>query len=179
MSASLLTVVVLGHPAPQGSKRHVGRGIMVESSKHLAPWRDAVRSDARDAIEKLGPAWPGTLCQPLSLRMVFTFVRPKSHYRTGRNAKLLRDSAPPFPHGTPDLSKLARSTEDALTDAGVWADDSLVVAYGRLAKVYANNPWGFDPEALTVSGAVISVHPVAEPAPHPTPGAVVRVTEES
>lgn len=179
MSPPILTVVVLGHPAPQGSKRHVGRGIMVESSKHLAPWRDAVRTDARDAIEKLGSAWPGTLCQPVTLRMVFTFVRPKSHFRAGRNAHLLRDSAPVFPHGKPDLSKLARSTEDALKDAGVLADDALIVAYGRLAKVYANNPWGFDAEALTVSGAVISVHPIAEPATHPTPGAVVRATEES
>jgi Holliday junction resolvase RusA-like endonuclease len=192
VTAPILTVVVLGHPAPQGSKHgrpiYTGRGdtrnftgrvAQVESSKHLPPWRDAVRTDARLAIEKLGDAWPGTLCEPVGLRMVFTFVRPKSHYRTGRNAHLLRDSAPVFPHGKPDLSKLARSTEDALTDAGVWLDDSLVVAYGRLAKVYANNPWGFDPESLTVSGAVIRVHLVAEPATHPTPGAVVRATEES
>jgi hypothetical protein len=72
-----------------------------------------------------------------------------------------------YPHGKPDLSKLARSTEDALTDAGVWIDDSLVVAYGRLAKVYARDPSGFDAEALTVSGAVITVHPIAAlPATH-------------
>jgi Holliday junction resolvase RusA-like endonuclease len=157
MTAPILTVVVLGHPAPQGSKRHVGRGIMVESSKHLAPWRDAVRTDARDAIEKLGAQWSGTLSQPVTVRMVFTFTRPRSHYRTGRNAHLLRDSAPPYPHGKPDLSKLARSTEDALTDAGVWLDDSLVVAYNRLAKVYARDPDG-DFDALTVAGAHIQIY---------------------
>lgn len=28
-----LTVTVLGTPAPQGSKRHVGNGVVVESSK--------------------------------------------------------------------------------------------------------------------------------------------------
>jgi len=40
---------VLGVPAPQGSKRHVGRGVLVESSKALGPWRDAVAWAARDA----------------------------------------------------------------------------------------------------------------------------------
>ena len=30
---------VLGLPAPQGSKRHVGEGRMVESSKRVKPWR--------------------------------------------------------------------------------------------------------------------------------------------
>lgn len=31
-----------GTPAPQGSKRHVGRGIMIESSRKVRPWRAAV-----------------------------------------------------------------------------------------------------------------------------------------
>ena len=37
-----LTFRVYGTPAPQGSKRHVGRGVMVESSKKVAPWRQDV-----------------------------------------------------------------------------------------------------------------------------------------
>lgn len=85
--------------------------------------------------------------------MVFAMARPKGHYRTGRNAHLLRDGAPPYPAGTPDLSKLCRATEDALTDAGVvWADDAQVVEYTRLAKVYAGQPG-----ELAVPGAVIMI----------------------
>ena len=53
----------------------------------------------------------------------------------------------------PDLSKLLRSTEDALTDAGLWADDARVVEYERLAKVYP----GEDPEALPVPGVRIEI----------------------
>lgn len=151
----VLQVVVRGTPAPQGSKRHVGRGIMVESSKHVKPWRDAVRTDAVNAaeldFERVG-MFP--LDCPLIVDMVFTALRPKSHYRTGRNAHLLRDDAPARPMGAPDLSKLARSTEDALTDAGVWRDDSRVVEYGRLAKVYA----GEDRDALDQPGAVIRLY---------------------
>lgn len=33
---------VFGLPAPQGSKRHVGEGRMVESSKRVKPWRRQV-----------------------------------------------------------------------------------------------------------------------------------------
>ena len=36
-------IPVLGLPAAQGSKKHVGRGILVESSKKVAPWRQDVR----------------------------------------------------------------------------------------------------------------------------------------
>jgi hypothetical protein len=51
----------------------------------------------------------------------------------------------------PDLSKLARSTEDAITEAGLWADDARVSEYARLAKVWP----GCDPDALPVPGVVV------------------------
>lgn len=38
----MIEITVHGLPAPQGSKRHVGRGVMVESSKNVKPWRSAV-----------------------------------------------------------------------------------------------------------------------------------------
>lgn len=129
-----LTIVVNGIPAPQGSKRHVGRGVMVESSKRVKPWRDAVRSDAVKAMTTAGIE---RLDGPIVAEMAFYFARPRSHFRTGRNAHLLRDGAPVAPATVPDLSKLVRSTEDALTDAGVWADDSRVVRCIS-AKYYAS-----------------------------------------
>ena len=39
---------VFGLPAPQGSKRHVGEGRMVESSKRVKPWRRQVAAAYRD-----------------------------------------------------------------------------------------------------------------------------------
>lgn len=152
MTAPVFQVTVRGIPAPQGSKRHIGNGVMVESSKKVRPWRDAVRSEAAAAATGAPP-----LDAPLVVDMVFTTLRPKAHYRSGRNAHLLRDGAPARPMGAPDLSKLARSTEDALTDAGIWRDDSRVVEYGRLAKVYA----GEDRDALDQPGAVIRVYTIA------------------
>jgi crossover junction endodeoxyribonuclease RusA len=150
-----IRLVVYGHPAPQGSKKHVGKGVMVESSKYVKPWREDVRASAEAWIAPRRP-WV-SLDEALLVRMVFSFARPRSHYRTGRNAHLLRDGAPARPHGIPDVSKLARSTEDALTSAGIWRDDARVVDYGRLAKVYV----GEDPEALDAPGVVITVDRIA------------------
>ncbi len=125
---------VMGTPAPQGSKRHVGRGVMVESSKAVGPWREAVVGEAQRQ-GAAGLMIPG----PVAVDLTFFLARPKGHYRTGRNANLLRDSAPRHPWGKPDLDKLARSTLDGLVQAGVLADDALVVDM-HARKEYADSP---------------------------------------
>jgi len=153
---------VYGTPAPQGSKQaypiyrknngarvFTGKVALVEMSKRVKPWRTEVAAAAR-ALDLAGP-----ILGPVSVDMVFTQVRPKSHYRTGANAHLLRDSAPPCWCIAPDLSKLVRSTEDALKGI-VWTDDKAVVEYGRLAKVYSDSG---DPDVLARPGAVIRVRP--------------------
>jgi hypothetical protein len=57
-----LTFVVYGLPAPQGSKRSLGNGILVESSKAVRPWRQDVKHAALACIP---PGWDTTL--PMSL----------------------------------------------------------------------------------------------------------------
>ncbi len=138
---------VYGSPAPQGSKRHVGNGVMIEMSKKLKPWREAVRYEA---VEARGDAAP--IAEPVTVVMVFTFPRPKSHFRVGKNSHLLRDGAPMYPGGIPDLSKLARSTEDAIVQAGLLKDDALIVEYDRLRKVYVG-----DRDALPAPGVKIEI----------------------
>lgn len=118
-----LSITVYGTPAPQGSKRHVGRGIMVESSKALKPWREAVKYAALDAIPAGGP-YP--LTGPVRVTATFAFTRPRSHYRTGKHADLLKPDAPTLHAQTPDLDKIVRSTLDALVYAGVMRDDKQV-----------------------------------------------------
>lgn len=154
-----VTIVAPGTPAPQGSKRafkhrHTGRVVVVEQQHdRVKAWRDAVTAAAQ-----LAPTVPTARFDgPVLVGIIFALPRPKSHYRTGRHAHELRPDAPRWPTGTPDLSKLARSTEDALTDAGVLADDSRIVRE-VLAKVYAD-----DPEARALDGrpgAVIEVRPL-------------------
>lgn len=158
----VLEVHVFGQPAPQGSKsafrnKYTGKIQQVESSKAVKPWREAVKHAALDVLAArhgtTDPFW--ILDQPVFIYTVFTFVRPKTHYRTGRNAHLLRDDAPAYPctKNRNDIEKLDRSTRDALTDAGVWTDDSLV-AHHDSWKVFARE----HPDALPVAGAVIRIY---------------------
>lgn len=144
---------VFGMPAPQGSKKFVGtnkagRGALVESSKKVRPWRQDVKAAAVMARETLWLAAavgtdPCPLDGPLWVSMVFTMPKPASAPKRRQT----------WPDKKPDLSKLARSTEDAISDAGLWADDARVVEYARLAKVFP----GEDPDALPVPGVRVRV----------------------
>lgn len=151
-----LDIVVRGRPAPQGSKRGVasfkGKGAQreiagirqIEMSPHVKPWREDVKSAAEQAIADTGHV---RYLGAVRVRMVFTTDRPGTVSRRKR----------PWPSVMPDLSKLVRSTEDALTAAGVWKDDALVVEIVTL-KVYA----GEHPEALDVPGVRIRVEAMTE-----------------
>lgn len=148
-------VTVYGAPAPQGSKsakrnQTTGRIQLVESSKRVKPWRDDV---VGAALRVRGRGWK-PLTGALAAEMVFTLTRPKSHFGSGRNSERVLPSKPLLPLGVPDLSKLARSTEDALTTAGIYRDDALVVEYRRLVKRY-HTDHGQVPDVLEVAGCVI------------------------
>lgn len=143
----MITIRVFGRPGPQGSKRFMGvrggRGVMVESSRAVKPWRDAVKAAAVEAMRGAAP-----LDGPLWVSMVFTMPKPASAPKRRRT----------WPATKPDLSKLARSTEDALSDGGAWRDDARVVEYLRLAKVYP----GEDLDSLHIPGVVITILTEAE-----------------
>lgn len=150
----IIRLIVRGTPAPQGSKSfkgmtNAGRAILTESSKKVKPWRMDVKAAAEAwiASQRSQMIAHAPIDGPVIVRMVFTLKKPSSAPKTRRT----------FPMRTPDLSKLARSTEDALTDAGIWADDARVVGYERLAKVYP----GEDAEALDSPGCVIEIREVA------------------
>lgn len=114
-----MIIEVFGTPAPQGSKRHIGRGILLEQSKKVKPWRDAIM---RSAIEQ--KVLNLQLTGALRIEIFFYLSRPLSH----RGVRGLKLSAPLFPTTTPDLDKLIRSTLDGLVLSGVVKDDSLFVS---------------------------------------------------
>lgn len=149
-----LELWVPGVPVPQGSKqtltmgrRHGNRFVpmtrkdgtpivkLVDSNKdRLEPWRAQVTAFAIDA-------WAGRepLDEPVCCHFQFVFKRLQSHFGTGRNAAVLKPSAPHYKTSSPDKDKLERAINDALTDAGVWKDDALVCDGGS-QKVYGPAP---------------------------------------
>lgn len=171
-----ISFVVLGLPGPQGSKKFVGlrkhgkrkgTAILVESSKKVKPWRELVEEAAREAMKRAAvPMWaittkgervlclagedpyayPLPLDVPLRLRMIFTLPKPTSAPK-GRIT---------YPMRMPDGSKLQRSTEDALTSAGLWKDDARVVEWVG-AKRYPGEGEG----ALDEPGVRITIEVIA------------------
>ncbi|HVJ98946.1 MAG TPA: RusA family crossover junction endodeoxyribonuclease [Acidimicrobiia bacterium] len=120
--ARSVTIDVRGMPRPQGSmKLHTlpnGRAA-ARYPAGVYVWRGQVQA-----------AVAGIECEqftgPVELRLGFDMPRPLAHYGTGKNAGVLKRSAPDVPHTAPDLDKLVRCVNDAITDAGLWRDDAQV-----------------------------------------------------
>ena len=148
VAAPPLLITVLGIPRPQGSHKAfvVGkkggkqRAIVTDDSPKTKPWKQTVKHAAVEALQgrliQHGADTLHAVHGPASVTITFRLPRPKGHYGSGRNEHLVKPGAPPFPAVKPDLDKLARSTLDALGEAGVWNDDAQVVQL-QVRKVYA------------------------------------------
>lgn len=158
---------VRGIPIPQGSKIIGHRPakprchtwLRDANAEKLEPWRQLVTEMARIDAELSG--WIRMpLEQPVRADLAYTFERPPSHYRSGRNAHLLKAGAPRFPgNSAGDVDKLQRAIFDALTAARIWADDTQVVDV-RARKAYAGEAeW-----AAPAAGVDIIIRPLEEEA---------------
>lgn len=119
-----MRIEVAGIPAPQGSKRHVGGGRMVEVSRAVGPWREAVRAETQ-RVTNGGPG--GGWASPVYVAIVFRLPRPQSAARTVQ-----------WPAKRPDLDKLVRAVLDGIVAGGALTDDSLVVDL-RARKTFATD----------------------------------------
>lgn len=128
-SMNILSFRVHGDPAPKGSKRHVGNGRMIESSKKLPAWMRAVAQEAA----KNRPSEP--IDAPVSVYMDFYLPRPK---RPRYDAPAVK----------PDVDKLVRAILDSLEVSGVLTNDSRVT-HLKAVKHYATD--------ITPPGADISI----------------------
>lgn len=153
---------VVGTPAPQGSKRGFvvnGRAVLVESSKKVKPWRQDVKAACIAAMAD--SPFPYPMAGPVELTIVFYMPRPGYHFRSGARAHELKPTAPTFADKRPDLSKLVRSTEDALTEAGVYRDDAQVVVLA-VSKEYSNAATGAHIRVALMDDAGATLPPVSD-----------------
>ena len=107
-----------------------------------------------------------TITSPCEVILHFGFQRPKSHYGTGRNATIVKPSAPRevISRAAGDIDKLTRMLLDAFTTAGVWTDDALVCEM-NVRKHYP----GSIPE-LDQPGVVVRVELMVDPDALPLEG---------
>lgn len=117
-----LNFFVKGTPTPQGSKTlNRGGGSFRESNKNLPAWRAALVKAAKEMVNDR-PGFPPH--EPIYCSLQFFMPRGKTVTRK-------------FPTTKPDVDKLERAVLDAMTIAGVWADDAQVVS-GPRGKRYAD-----------------------------------------
>lgn len=110
-----------GLAAPQGSKRHVGNGRVIEMSKKLPAWRKAVI----EAAKAVAGENFGTIPAPVRVQLHVFLPKPKKSKYAG-------------PYGAPDVDKLQRAVGDALEQAGVIGNDSHIVCW------VARKDWSLD-----------------------------------
>lgn len=142
-----ITFTVAGKPEPAGSKRAFswrardGRSgtSVVDANPKSRGWKTLVSAAAAASFS--GELLDG----PLSVEFTFEVPRPQGHFGT----RGLRPAAPAHPTTRPDVLKLARAVEDALSGI-VYRDDSqivretLVKKYGEQSRltVRIERPWG-------------------------------------
>ena len=144
MTALLLAIDVTGKPQTQGSTKAYVRGghaVITSANTNLRPWRDAVRFAAADSLHPSHVPYEG----PVEVRIRFRMRMPASAPKKRRTWPIGARSG--------DLDKLARAVLDALTDAGIWRDDSQVIRL-HAGKDYTD----------AAPGAYITVHTIDEEA---------------
>lgn len=120
----MISFWVDGRCAPQGSKVFKGfRGgkpILVDQCKFLPAWKSAVKLAAQKTMINGGHKMFEKRVVILGFR--FFMTRPKSHYKKDGT---LKPTAPIYCLSSPDLTKIVRSSEDAMSLV-VYGDDCLV-----------------------------------------------------
>lgn len=142
----------------KGLQRKFVRAVVTEDGKHTPEWKATVAAFAR----------ANYLAEPIigvPLMLIIEIIRPRlaTHHGSGKNAGLLKSTAPALPITKPDCTKLMRSTEDALTGI-IWHDDSQIAMqwvekrYGskpgariRVYELPQNNPINFAEQLATIA----------------------------
>lgn len=139
--AANITFTVLGDAKPAGSKRAfaikrngipTGQIAVSDANPAAKSWKQEVRQAAFQACR--GRMIDGPLC----VAMKFVRVRPKGHYGSKGLSKKGRESIAPT--SKPDVLKLARGVEDAMTgvayrDDAQIVDERLIKEWGEPARV--------------------------------------------
>ena len=87
---------------------------------------------------------------PLNMKIIFKFKRPKSHYGTGRNKKIMKNKAPVYMTKTPDIDNLIKFYLDAMN--GIFFEDDRQIIRIESEKLYIN-----DVESLSTGGVDIQL----------------------
>ena len=143
-----ITIIVLGDPKGQPRPKAFSRGghARVYDPGTAENWKSQIAMACKEmAVNGL------MIHGPLNVEIHAYFKRPKSHYRSGKNAHLLKEDAPKWNTSKPDFDNIGKAACDALTHLGVWKDDAQIVD-GRIKKEFTD---GSARTRITITEAIL------------------------
>lgn len=87
---------------------------------------DPSKKDKDDFIKMIDDMPTEKMTNPIKCNLYFYCKRPKSHYKTGKNSHLLKDTAPKYNTNNKDLDNMVKFILDALNDK-LYIDDCQIV----------------------------------------------------
>tara|TARA_R110000824_G_scaffold135859_1_gene299323 strand:+ start:4 stop:426 length:423 start_codon:yes stop_codon:yes gene_type:complete len=108
-------LIILGNPRPLKRHRHSRWGTYDPSKKEKDDFARKVKSEYPDK----------PLENPLFVTLHFFLKRPKSHYGTGKNSHIVKESSPKEHMTKPDVDNLIKFVLDSCNEI-LWTDDRII-----------------------------------------------------
>jgi Holliday junction resolvase RusA-like endonuclease len=86
---------------------------------------DPSKKDKDDFIKVIENFPEEKMTKPIKCVLNFYCKRPKNHYKSGKNAHMLKDTSPKYNINNKDLDNMVKFVLDALNDK-LYTDDSLI-----------------------------------------------------
>ena len=131
----MITITIPGNPIAKKRPRFVRRGKFNMTYNAQETEEGLVIVQAMQQMNGVKP-----ICGPVDVFISFRIGRPRSHYGTGKNSNVVKQSAPEWPIKKPDIDNAVKFYLDCLNGIA-WQDDAQVVGLRSIKS------WG-DPETV-------------------------------
>jgi Holliday junction resolvase RusA-like endonuclease len=98
---------------------------------------DPSKKEKDDFIKSIENFPTEKMTKPIKCILNFYCKRPKNHYKTGKNANILKESSPKYNTNNKDLDNMVKFVLDALNDK-LYADDRQIFEM-TCSKMYSEN----------------------------------------
>lgn len=102
---------------------------------------DPSKKEKDEFIKIIGLLPEEKMTKPIRCILHFYCKRPKTHYKSGKNSHILKDTSPKYNTNNKDLDNMVKFVLDALNDK-LYTDDSLIFEI-NCSKLYSNNNDGY------------------------------------
>ena len=126
----MISITIPGKPIAKNRPRFARRGKFTTTYSDQETEEGLVILELQKVKERL--------TGPLALEIWFHIKRPKGHFGTGKNAGVLKPSAPKYPNKKPDIDNMLKFYMDCMNTV-IFHDDSAIITVNA-HKRYSKDP---------------------------------------